>query len=369
MLLGDMGADVIKVEKPQGDENRLMKPAIDDLSTYFMVSNRNKRSLTLNLKDPRGKKILLGILENADVVVENFRPGVMERLGFGFEALRKINPKIVMTSISGFGQDGPHAQRPAFDSIAQAIGGLMGITGEDKPVLSGTWVGDYSAGLYAAFGTVLALLHREHTGMGQHLDIALLDSIISWLRTAVPDFLLFGKKHVRNGGRDAYHCPIGTFQTSDGYIFITAATQEQYAGVARAAGHPEWIDDPRFATELARLANSSEVNRLVAGWTTSLTAEEALSALMSADVPCAPINDIEQVLANPQVQHRENVIWTKCHTGQDIPLPGIPLKFSDTPGSVRMPPPKIGDYNEEFYMGSLGLSREEMEKLGKEGVI
>ena len=368
MLLGDMGAEVIKVERPNGDEQRRMKPTIDDLSTYFMVGNRNKRSLTLNLKTPKGKEILRRLLAEADVVVENFRPGVMERLGFGYEQLRDLNPRIIMTSISGFGQDGPAAMRPAFDSIAQAMGGLMNMTGDGKPVLAGTWVGDYSAGLYAAFGTMLALFSREHTGKGQHVDIALLDSIVSWLRTSIPDYLLFNKKPVRNGGRDAYHCPIGSFQSSDGYLFITAATQEQYAGVARAAGHPQWLEDERFKTEPARLEHSAEVNRLVEEWTKTLTTEQAISALIAADVPCAPINDIEQVLANEQVQYRQNVVWTRCHTGQEIPVPGVTVKLSDTPGSVRLAPPAIGDYNEEYY-GKLGFSKEEIREMYDQGVI
>ncbi len=368
MLLGDMGAEVIKVERPNGDEQREMEPAVDDLSTYFIVANRNKRSLTLNLKDPTGKEILRRLLRDADVVVENFRPGVMERLGFGYEQLRELNPRIIMTSISGFGQSGPAAKRPAFDSVAQAMGGLMSMTGEGRPVLAGTWVGDYSAGLYAAFGTMLALFNREHTGKGQHVDIALLDSIVSWLRTSIPDYLLFNKKPPRNGSRNAYHCPIGSFQTSNGYLFITAATQKQYEGLTHAAGHPEWMENPKFSTEAARLENSAEVDHLVEEWTKSLTTEEVLAALEKNDVPCAPINDIEQVLANEQVQYREDVVWARCHTGENIPMPGIVVKLSDTPGTVRLAPPAIGDYNEEYY-GKLGYSEAEIKEMYEKGII
>ena len=369
MLLGDMGAEVIKVERTEGDENRFMKPGVDDLSTYFMMGNRNKRSLTLNFKDPRGKKLLLDLLKDADVVVENFRPGVMDRLGIGYKDLKAINPGIIMTSISGFGQDGPYSQRPAFDSVAQATGGLMNMTGDDKPVLAGTWVGDYSAGLYAAFGTMLALYQRKKTGLGQQVDIALLDAVVSWLRTAIPDFLLFGKKHERNGGRNAYHCPIGSFEASNGYVFITAATDSQFAGVARAAGHPEWLEDERYNNEPARLANSDVVDGMVLEWTKSLTMDEVLEKLVAHDVPCAPINDVEQVLANPQIQYRENVIWTKTNSGKDIPVPGVTVKLSETPGTVRMGPPSIGEYNEEFFMGQLGMTQEEYDAYRKEGVI
>ena len=370
MILGDMGADVIKIERPHGDEQRKMEPRIGDLSTYFMITNRNKRSITLNFKTQQGKEILRRLVADADVVVENFRPGVMDRLGFGYEELRAINPRIIMTSISGFGQDGPEALYPAFDSIAQATGGLMAMTGaqDSPPMLAGTWVGDYSAGLYAALGTMLALFDREHTGVGQHVDVSLLDSIVSWLRTAVPDFLLFGKKPQRNGGRNAYHCPIGPFRTKDGYVFITAATDKEYAGVARVAGHPEWLEDERLNSEPARLKNAAEVDRLVETWTLTLTSEEAIAALRAADVPCAPINDVEGVVRNEQVQHRKDIVWTRCHTGQEIPLPGIAIKLSGTPGSIRMAPPGVGDYNQECYE-KLGYTREEIQSMYEQGII
>lgn len=370
MILGDMGADVIKVERPHGDVQRRMEPRIDDLSTYFMITNRNKRSLTLNLKTPQGKEILRKLIADADVVVENFRPGVMTRLGFSYEQIREINPRVVLTSISGFGQEGPSSLYPAFDSVAQATGGLMAMTGDSDspPMLAGTWVGDYSAGLYAALGTMLALFNREHTGIGQHVDISLLDSIVSWLRTAIPDYLLFNKKPVRNGGRNAYHCPIGPFKTSDGYIFITAATDAEYEGVARAAHHPEWLEDERFNSEPARLTNSAEVDRLVEEWTLSLSSKEVLEILRAADVPCAPINDVEGVVNNEQVQYRQDIVWTRCHTGQELPLPGIAVKLSDTPGSIRLAPPGVGDYNSEYYK-KIGFSEEEIKRMYEQGII
>lgn len=368
MLLGDMGADVIKIERPGGDEQREMPPAIGDLSTYFIVSNRNKRSLTLNFKDPKGKEILRAILKDADVVIENFRPGVMERLGFGYEQLKELNPQIIMTSISGFGQNGPYMHRPAFDSVAQAMGGLMSMTGEGRPTLAGTWVGDYSAGLYAAFGTMLALFNREKTGVGQHVDIALLDSVVSWLRTSIPDYLLFDKKPPLNGSRNAYHCPIGSFKTKNGYLFITAATQSQFAGVAEAAGHPEWMDDPCYNSESARMSRTAEVDAMVEDWTETLSTEEVIAALMVHDVPCAPINDIESVVNDEQVKYRNNILWARCHTGKEIPMPGIVVKLSETPGEVRLAPPAVGDYNSEFY-SQLGYSEEEIRTLYEKGII
>lgn len=371
MLLGDMGADVIKVEQTNGDDGRRMKPAIGDLSTYFMISNRNKRSITLNFKQPAGKEILLKLIRQADVLVENFRPGVLERLGLDYQHLHEVNPRLVMVSVTGFGQDGPYAQRPAFDSVAQAMGGLMNQTGDPdgRPVPAGTWVGDYGAGTYAAYGAALALLERERTGLGQHVDVALLDTIFSWLRTSVPDFLLFGIKHSRKGARDLYRCPVGAFPTSDGYIYITATTQGQFEGVVRSAGHPELAADSRFITESDRLANSAELNRIVTEWTSAHPGEEILAALTAADVPCAPIADIEQVVNNPQLKHRQNIVTVKTSGGQELPLPGIPVKLSETPGSVRLAPPATGEHNEEVYGSMLGMSKADLDVLRQQGVI
>ncbi len=371
MLLGDMGADVIKVEQPNGDDGRRMKPAIGDLSTYFMISNRNKRSITLNLKHPRGKEMLLQLVQQADLLVENFRPGVMNRLGIGYQHLHEVNPRLVMVSITGFGQDGPYARRPAYDSVAQAMGGLMNQTGDPNgpPMPAGTWVGDYGAAVYGAFGAAIALLNREQTGVGQHVDVSLLDSVFSWLRTSLPDYLLFGIKHSRKGARDLYRCPVGGFATSNGQIYITATTQDQFEHLARAAGHAEWAEDPRFATESARLAHSAEMTRLISAWTASLTSEEVLAALAGQDVPSAPVADIEQVVQNPQLQHREQIVTVKTRNGQELPLPGITVKLNKTPGSVRLAPPGIGEHNEEVYGALLGLSKTDLDALRQKGVI
>lgn len=371
MLLGDMGADVIKIERPEGDDSRFMKPALGDMSTYFMSFNRNKRSITLDLKNPRGKELALQLIKKADILVENFRPGVMERLGLGYQYLREINPRLIMASITGFGQDGPYALRPAFDSIAQAMGGLMNMTGEadGDPLPAGTWVSDYGSGLFAAFGIMVALNTREKTGTGQHIDVALLDTIFSWLRTATPDYLIFNIERSRKGGRDIYRCPVGSFRTKDGYIYVSATTQEQFEGFATAAGHPEWGKDPRFNTESQRLANSTELNKLLSEWTSSLPTEKVLESLIKAEVPCAPVADIKQVLSNPQLIHRGQIVKVKNSKGEEIPLAGINVKLSETPGSVRLAPPGIGEHNEEVFNGLLGLSKAEIDALKKQGVI
>ncbi len=368
-LLGDMGADVIKVESIKGDDGRSMLPAIGDISTYFIINNRNKRSVTLNFKDPKGREILKKLVKTADVLVENFRPGVMDRLGLGYDVLKEINPGLIMVSISGFGQDGPYARRPAFDSVIQAMGGLMDLTGDNDPVVCGTWVGDYSSGLMAAYGAALALYHRKETGKGQHLDIALLDCIYSWIRTSVPDYELFGKVHKRQGARDLYRCPVGLFPTKNGYIYITATTQHQYESFAKAVGHAEWGTDPRFAMEKDRLKNSAELTALLSAETKRFETEELYELLVSMDVPCSPVNNVEQVLKNPQLAHRGQFRHVRIHSGEEVPVSAPVIKFSEAPGDVRLPPPGIGEHNEEIYMGELGISKQELDELKNEGVI
>ena len=368
-LLGDMGADVIKVESIKGDDGRTMLPALGDISTYFIINNRNKRSITLNFKDPKGKEILKKLVKTADVLVENFRPGVMERLGIGYDVLKEINPGLIMVSISGFGQDGPYSRRPAFDSVIQAMGGLMDLTGDNNPVVCGTWVGDYSSGLMAAYGTALALLHRKETGKGQHLDIALLDCIYSWIRTSVPDYELFGKRHHRQGARDLYRCPVGIFPTKNGYIYITATTQNQYESLVTALGHPEWRTDSRFLAEKDRLKHSTELTALLNEETKRFDTEELYELLVSEDVPCSPVNNVEQVLKNPQLAHRGQFRHVKIHSGEEVPVSAPVIKFSDTPGDIRLPPPGIGEHNNEIYLYELGISKETLEELKQEGVI
>lgn len=368
-LLGDYGAEVIKVEKLAGDDGRHMANVIDDMATYFMINNRNKKSITLNYKAPEGKQILLDLIKNADVVVENFRPGVMAKMGLGYDVLSQINPRLIMCSISGFGQDGPYASRPAFDSGVQAMGGLMDLTGGNDPVLCGTWVADYGSGLTAAFGILLALYHRKESGKGQYLDIAMLDVIYAWIRTAVPDFVLFNKRHQRAGARDIYRCPVGTFKTSNGFVFVSAVTQRQFESFCGCAGHPEWGQDPRFQAEKDRLKNSAVLNELLSGWTTANTTEAVTEALVAAGVPCGPVNNVEQVLANPQLKYRNQFRKVKIHSGVEIPTAGLTINFSETPGDVFLPPPGIGEHNQEIYRKLLDFSPENFARLHEKGII
>jgi len=366
-----MGADVLKVESVKGDDGRKMLPAVGDMSTYFMASNKNKGDITLNLKSDEGKKILMRLLEDTDVLVENFRPGIMKAMGFGWETLHEKFPRLIMASVTGFGQDGPYAQRPAYDSVAQAMGGLMNATGEpEHPVQAGTWVADYTGGLYAAYGVAMALYHREKSGIGQHIDVALLDCIFSFDRTQPQDFLLFNKKVVRKGHRgDYYRCPVGSFDTKDGFIYITATTQRMFLGVCQAAGHPEWGEDPRFLTEPDRVAHSNDLNSLINAWTSQHTKEEVIDMLVQQEVPCSPINDIEEVLNNPQIQHREQLVWRETVDGVKLPLPGVTVKMSETPGNVQCAPPRLGQDNERIYKEVLGFSDEEYARLKAEKII
>ena len=266
MLLGDMGADVIKVEPPgRGENSRAFGPFVAGESLYSMVFNRNKRSLTLDLRSDQGKELLRSLLRKADVLVENFVPGTLEAMGFDWDTLKALNPRLIVTRISGFGQSGPLSRKPCFDVIAQTMSGLMDITGEagGRPTMSGTYIVDYSTGLYATIGTLGAMQARNRTGMGQIVDVALLDSAMSMLMTAIPEQMLFGRTMTRRGNRDRYGAPANTFPTSDGaWVHLAVAGEPMFRALCNAMGRPALADDPRFKDNTARMENVEELETL-----------------------------------------------------------------------------------------------------------
>ncbi len=371
LLLADMGAEVVKVERPAGEDARTLLPRVGDLSTYFIAYNRNKKGITLNLRHPKGPELLRRLVTHADVLVENFRPGVMASLRCDYDRLQQVNARLVMVSVSGFGQDGPHAGRPAFDAIAQAMGGLMSITGlrGGPPMLAGAFVGDYSAALYAAFGAVTALLHRVRTGRGRHVDVAILDSVFSLLMTAVPDYLTFGRTMGPVGSRDRYRSPANVYATRDGFVYIIAVTQPQFAALARAMGHPELLEDARFRDQDARLDHAEELDAAIMQWARARTAEEVVQTLTAASVPCAPVATVAEVVKNPQLRHRGQIMSID-HPGLDgVALPASPVRLSDMRSDIAHPAPLIGEHNAEIYGAWLGLSSEEIASLQTEEII
>ncbi|MGX8710195.1 MAG: CaiB/BaiF CoA transferase family protein [bacterium] len=372
MLLGDLGAEVIKIEKPVvGEESRTMGPYAGDVSLYFTQYNKNKRSVTLNLRSVPGQEILRGLIQQSDVLVENFRPGTLDAMGLTQKVLDELNPELVVTSISGFGQDGPYRDRVAFDCIAQAMSGLMSLTGEEDgtPLLTGTWVVDFVSAIYAALGTVSALYSRRNTGEGQRIDVSLLDCISSLLATTVPLYTTSGIVEKRWKNRDKVTAPANAFKTRDGYIYIHAGTQPLFSRIVKIIGQPELIDDPRFDTVSHRMENIEAVEEAVQKWAQELTTAEIDSLLSKSGIPVAPISDIPGVVNNPQIQHRKVFEYMDYPGAGKISINGITLKMSKTPGKIELRPPLLGEHNDEVYNGLLGLKADEIQRLQEQGVI
>ncbi|GAB3681694.1 CaiB/BaiF CoA transferase family protein [Saccharopolyspora tripterygii] len=350
VMLADMGADVIKVEKRgSGDESRAMQPRVDGESYYVLTFNRNKRSVELDFRSPDDQQTLLDLATKADVLVENFRPGTLEKMGLAPSVLHEVNPKLVITRISGFGQDGPHSQHPCFDAIAQAESGLMSITGfpDGPPTPSGTYPVDYSTGMQACAATLAALYERRTSGLGQVIDLALLDTAYAMLMTGPMEYLLEGTTMGRIGGEDRYGSPGGTFQTSDGWVQFVAGNDTHFARLIEAMARPDLAADPRFATGDDRMQNRAAISKSVTEWTTSLTTDELLKALAEVGVPAGRVADVGEATRNEQLRHRGHLADVQHSTLGHIQVPGVVPHFSRTPGAVRLAPPTLGQHTDE----------------------
>ena len=373
MLLGDMGADVVKVERVgRGDDVRSVGDKVGGESLYYMMMNRNKRGVTLDFRNPRGIELLKSLVREADVLVENFRAGTMEKMGCSYEVLHKINPRLVMASISGFGQDGPYRDYACFDMIAQAMGGLMDLTGEPgrPPVTTGTFLVDYASGIYAAFGILGALRARDTTGEGQHVDIALLDTAVSFLITAIPEYLLLGKKMTRRGNRDRYAAPSNLFEARDGrFVFVASATDSLFPRLLEVIGRTEILQDPRFATNEARMQNVEASEAILAEWVGQRTADEVVALVRGAGLPCAKVATIDEVVEDPQVRHRDMLVEIEHPTVGQFPMHGLNIHYSQSRQSIRRPPPLLGQHNQEVYAEWLGLDADAVAGLAGDGVI
>lgn len=370
-LLADMGADVIKVERPGGEDSRLTAPFYRDQSVYTLAFNRNKRAITLDTRAPAGKALLRRLVAWADIVIENYRPGTMERMGFGMAELQEINPRLILTSISGMGQTGPDHEAAMFDSIAQARSGLMARNGPspDEPELVGTHIGDYLTAVYGALGTMFALRARERTGVGQRVDVALLDSLFASLGTFALQQILLGQPLVRHGNRDLHAAPGNLFEARNGRLYIHAGTDPLFDRFARLIGRPELLDDPRFRSKADRMANVEAAEGLVAAWVADRDAIEVERTLGEAGIPCSRVLDMGDVVALPQLQAREMLVPISHPELGEVVVPGVPVKLSATPGSVRMAPPRVGEHNREVYRDLLGLSDKDLEELHRDAVI
>lgn len=371
MLLGDMGAEVLKVERPGGEDVRHLAPFKDDESVYAMLYNRNKRAITINTRSERGVELLTKLVEWADVVVENYRPGTLERMGLGYERMREVNPRVILTSISGFGQTGPLRERALFDAIGQAMAGVMSLTGdpEGPPMMTGTYTADHTTGLYATIGTLLALRARDSTGEGQLVDVALLDSMFAAVGVAVPTYLNLGRVMTRTANRDSLTAPGNAFPTSDGWVYIDAGTGGLFRRLAEAMGRPELADDPRYADGNSRYEHLEDLETYITEWTERQSTSELSEALEEAGVPFGAVADMADVAANPQLKARDMVVELEHPSVGPIRLPGLPIKLSQTPGAIRRPPPVVGQHTAEVLQELCGVSDAELEQLQRDNVV
>lgn len=372
MMLGDMGAEVVKIEPPgEGEYARRAQPAVDGQSLYTFIVNRNKKSLAIDLRHPEGLATLKALIREADVLVENFRAGTMEQMGLGWEAVHALNPRLVMARITGFGQDGPLAQKQCFDGVAQAMSGLMDMTGQPDgpPTMIGSFMCDYTTGMYAALGILAALNARHASGVGQLVDVSLLESALSMLMTAIPQHKLFGQTMTRVGSRDRYVAPSNTFEAGDGrHVLMVGGDDNMFPRVLRAMKRPQLIEDPRFATMASRLEHRDAVEGIVSDWMLAHTADEIVAWLEAEGVPCAKIARIDEVVDNPQLQHR-GAIREVEFGGVQVPMQGVTIHLSGTPLEIRRPLPRVGEHNAEVLQQWLGLGPDRVAALTAAGAL
>jgi CoA:oxalate CoA-transferase len=372
MILADFGARVIKVESPgKGDDSRLIGPYVKDQSAYFMSVNRGKQSMTLNLKNPEGRALLKELAARADILVENYRPGTMDQWGLGYEVLQKINPRLIYTSISGFGHSGPYMRNPAYDIVVQGMSGLMSITGQEggPPTRVGTSVGDLVPALFATVGILLALFSRTLSGEGQRLDVAMLDGLVAILENAIARYQVSGEVPKPIGSRHPSITPFDAFAVKDGHIIVAAGNPKLFEDLCRVLGRPELAQDPRFKEYADRHQNEKALKPLLEQALARFTQNEALDKLGQAGIPCAPINTVDKVMADPQVQAREMIVEVEHPVAGILKLAGIPIKMSTTPGSIKDPAPTLGQHTDHILGEFLGKTAEEIGALRRAKVI
>lgn len=372
MILRDLGAEVIKIEQPgTGDEARDFGPFKNNFSLYFMSVNRGKKSVTLNLKSPRGKELFLELVKGSDILVENFRPGTMEKLGLDYESLKKHHPSLLYAACSGFGQTGPYAMRGAYDMIIQGMGGIISITGEPDrpPVRVGTSIGDITSALFTTIGILSALRHRDQTGEGQLIDVGMLDCQVAILENAMVRYFSTGDIPRPLGRRHPAITPFEIFESADGYVVIAIGNNELWRKFCEHVDRPELIDDERFHTNALRTENHESLFPILADIMCRRTTDAWVEGLEAIGVPCGPVNTVDKVANDPQVLARDMIAEVEHDTTGTVQIPGIPIKLSKTPGQINAPAPNLGEHTSDVLTDLLKLGAEEVNQLKQDGVI
>ena len=372
MVLGDLGADVIKVEKyPNGDDTRTMGPYVEQESYSFMMANRNKRGIRLNIKEEAGKKILLDLVRTADVFIENFRPGTVKKLGIDYETLREINPGLIYCSISGYGQTGPYRHKGGYDIMAQGLSGLMSMTGEKggRPVKNGIAIHDVAAGVTAIYSILAAYIHKLQTGEGQYIDISLVDAGLAWTVWESAAYFGAGEVSTANGSAHRVTAPYQGFATRNGHILVGAGNQKLWEAFCREViEREELIDDPRFLTNTDRKNNLEELEQVIQEILLQQDSDYWLSRLDAAGVPSSPINRYDEALHDPQIRSRDMVVEYEHPAAGKIKSLGIPAKMSRTPGTISRPAPLLGQHTVEV-LKELAYTEEEIQRLAESKII
>ena len=373
MVLSDLGAEVIKVEIPKtGDDSRFFGPFINEQSLYFLSLNRAKKSVTLNLKAEEGKTILKELIKDFDVIIENYRPGTMEKLGIGYDVLKKINPKLIYAASSGFGHTGPDSHKPAYDLLAQAKGGIMSITGwpDTPPTRVGMSTGDITAGLFTAIGINAALYHRTKTGKGQKIDVAMLDSQVAILENALARYQVEGISPKPLGNRHPSLSPFQAFLAKDDYFVVAIGNDSLWKRFCNAVDKEEWITDSKFATNIKRNKNLEILIPLLEELFLTKNAAEWIEIIEESGVPCGPINTIEKVMNDKQIHARNMIVEVDDDVAGTIKIAGNPIKMSSIPEETKRDSvPKLSEHTSEILSKYLGFNEEKLKQLKEDGVI